>query len=79
MQATPSPIFGIRAELRRKGVSFDVTADCQKMLVVLDRKRFETPLVHMPLSGRVVMSVITLSVGEREPLTEASHFTVHAR
>ena len=45
VETAPPPFFGAHDEIRPQRVSFNVSADRQKMIVVLDRKGFETSLI----------------------------------
>ena len=60
VEAAPPPLFGMQDEIRPQRVSFHVSADRQKMLIVLDRKGLETSLVQMPQSRRLSMSMPAL-------------------
>jgi hypothetical protein len=49
------------------------------MVIVLNGKRLETPLIQMPFAGRVMVGVVSLSVSERQPLGELGHLTINLR
>ena len=44
VETAPPPFFGLQDQIRPQRVSFNVPANRQKMIVVLDRKGFETSL-----------------------------------
>jgi hypothetical protein len=76
MQASPLPALRSLTQTGRVSVPLDVPSDCQEVLVVLDRERFEAFLVHVPTAGGVIVSVVPLGVGQTDVMTEASHLSV---
>ena len=47
-QTAPTPVLGPADHIGRQGVPLHVAADRQEVLVLLDGKALETPLVQMP-------------------------------
>lgn len=76
VQASESPCIGRFAQLGGVGIAFDVSANRQKMLVILHRKGFISALVEVPVANRIVVSVMPLRVSQREPLGEPGHLAV---
>ena len=66
-QAAPLPLFGSRDQIRPQGISFHRPTDRQKVLVVLDRKRFESPLVQVLPTRRLTVSMPSLRVRQCQP------------
>ena len=62
VETAPPPLFGLSNEIRPQGISFHVPADRQKVIVILDWKGFETPLIEVPQAGRLAVSMPALSV-----------------
>jgi len=60
-------------------VAFDVTAHRQEVLVVLDGKALKTSLIEMSFACIVIMRVVTLRVGRRDPAKHPSHLTILLR
>ena len=56
-QATSQPVFRTLHEIGSEGISFDVPADRQKVLVVLRAEKFEGALVQVPRACRAMVSV----------------------
>ena len=48
VKTAPPPFFSAHDEIRPQWVAFNVPADREKLLVVLDWKGFETPLIEVP-------------------------------
>jgi hypothetical protein len=61
------PILGTSAERCSDGIPLNVPQHGQQMVVRLDRKRFESSLVQMPGSLRMVMGMPTHGMGVRQP------------
>jgi hypothetical protein len=57
-------------ESRPQGVTFDIPADGEKMVIPLDGKRFKAALVQMARARAMVMGVPTLGMGYRQPSQE---------
>ena len=64
-QASPTPLFCSVDQIGFERVALDVPADGQKVLVVLNGKRFESTLIKMSSSGIAAMSMPALSVCQR--------------
>ena len=79
MQTAKFPIFWSPTLFRSVGISLDISCNCQEVLVALDRERLEPTLIQMPHSGRLVMGMVPLSVGQPNVVAEAAHFAVHTR
>jgi hypothetical protein len=67
--ATPPLVWLIQREEH----SFQRTDYCQEVIVVLNRKALEPPLIHVPLTGSVVMGVIAHRVSRRDPPQKIAH------
>ncbi len=49
------------------------------MFVTLHGKGLVPPLIQMALTGSVVVSVVTLCMGQAKPLAEPAHFAIDLR
>ena len=78
-QARPRPSSGRCYQIRTQGVSLDVSADDQQVLIALDRKAFESSLVQRAGAGGVMMGVPTLGVGHGQQPHELAQLIVLAR
>ena len=76
MQRSPTPVFSTFDEPGPQCIAFDVTTAGQEMIVVLDWKALETPLIEMALAGGLVVGVIAHGVGQRDPAQETAHATI---
>jgi hypothetical protein len=56
-----------------QGVSFDVPADQQKVIIILDGKTLETALIDMSLATGPVVGTQPHRVRERNPPQEVAH------
>ncbi|QDV51343.1 hypothetical protein Enr17x_33990 [Gimesia fumaroli] len=71
-----SPIFGLLDQIGCERIPFYIPAHRIEVLVILNRKRFESSLVNVTGAGALAMGVPALGVGEREPACEAGELTV---
>ena len=76
-QARPRPVLGPADEFGAEGVGFDVAAQGQEVVVVLDAEVFVAALVEVA-GGAAVVAVVSAGVGEGEPLHEALQVAVGA-
>ena len=74
MEAGPGPILGLSDQAGAEGVTLDVAEASQKVAILLDGKRPETPLPNMPRGLMAAMMAADMS-GE-EPLHEAAKVTI---
>jgi hypothetical protein len=64
---------------RPQGVALDVPAHDQQVVIILDRKALEAPLVDMTAPHRVVVNVPALRMGHGKPRHKAGEITVISR
>ena len=79
-QRTPSPVLGSFDESGPQGVALDVSADQQKVLIILDGKTLETALIDMSLAaGPVVgmhLSMLLMRITNVERVSRPVHRSV---
>ena len=75
-ETSEPPKIGTVAQFRRIRIPLDVTANRQEMLVALNWKRLVATLIQMTFTGGVVVRVVTLSMGQSQPLPEPTHFAI---
>jgi hypothetical protein len=79
-QRTPSPVIGSLDESGPQGVSFDVPADQQKVLVILDGKTLETALIDLSLATGPVagmhLSMLLMRISNVERASRPVHRSV---
>ncbi len=66
-QTRPAPVLCTNDQIRAQRIALDVPAHDQKMTIRLHREGFEAPLVQMAGSGRAMMCMPALGVGQRHP------------
>jgi hypothetical protein len=76
VQAAPLPLFGSRDPIRPQGISFHRPTDRQKMFVILDRKRIEPPLIKMPPTRGLTVSMPSLVVRPCQPADKLRQLAV---
>ena len=64
------PLFRTIHQMRPQRVSFNVAADCQEMLILLDGKRLEASLIEVTRPRAVPLGVPALSMCQRQPPNE---------
>ena len=79
VKASPSPILSTLNNIRSQGVSFDIPTKRIEMSVILNRKRLEPSLIHVPAAGAAPMSMPALRVRQRQPACEFGQLTVFPR
>jgi len=53
-QAAPTPVLGSSDQVGAQGIALDIAANRQKMVILLDRKGFESALVERPGARRAI-------------------------
>ena len=76
IKTAPTPFFCLHDQIGSQRVSFDVPADGEKMLVILNGKRFESPLIKVPQTGRMTMSVPALRMSQGQPTDKPRELAV---
>ena len=66
-EAAPTPVLGTLDHARRQRIAFDITANGVKMLVFLDGETFETSLIQVSATDRVVRYMPAHGMGMRQP------------
>ena len=83
MSPTPktavTALIWLLAKLRSKRITLRVATERQKMFVTLHGKGLVPPLIKLALTGSVVVSVVTLCMGQAKPLAEPVHFAIDLR
>src|SRR5208337_4868110 len=79
VQAAPAPVFCSLDQVRPQGITLDVAASGEEVLVALDRERFEPALVHVAASPGVPLGVPPLGVGQSQPANESRELSVLPR
>ena len=67
MQTAPTPVLSSLHQIGSQSIAFHIPADSMEMGIVLNRKRFESPLIEMTRPRRLAMSMPTLGVCQRQP------------
>ena len=75
-EAAVLPVFRVLDEIGPQRVSLNVAHDGQQMPIIFDRERLKSPLIKMPRSFGVVMSVPTHCMSVRQPPKELRQFGV---
>ncbi len=75
-RAAELPVLSPIAEIRPQRVALHVAEHCEQVLVLFNRKRFETPLVKMARSLGSIISVPAHRMGVRQPAEEVGELLV---
>jgi hypothetical protein len=75
-RAAVSPLLGPRAEICPQGVSFYIADHRKEVTILLNRKRFEPPLIKMPGSHGLVTRVPTHGVRVGQPPKKARYLII---
>ena len=75
-QTRPAPLLCTDYQTRAQGIALDVPAHHQKMIIRLHGEGLEAPLVQMAGSGRSMMGMPALRVGQRHPGHELREFPI---
>ena len=76
-QARPFPMLGSSHTFGTYGITLDVPQHGGQVIVVLQRKRLESSLPHVP--GRAVMTMISSRMGCQEPLQPTPQVAITVR
>ena len=79
IQTAPTPVFRPLHLIRSQSIAFHIPADGQKVVIVLNRKRFESPLIKMTRPSRFAMRVPPLRVSQRQPANKARQLIIVLR
>jgi len=79
IETAPAPVFGPLHQLRSQSIAFHITAQSQKVVILLHGKRLESTLVKVTGPGRLAMRVPALCVSQRQPANKTRQFTVFLR
>jgi len=77
--AAESPILRVCNPLRTQRVPLDITAQRQKMPVILTHKRLKPPLINLPAPDAAAVLQLPPNVRDRQPLHESRKLSVHPR
>ena len=58
IETAPTPVFRTFHQLRPQSIAFHIPAHRQKVVIVLNRIRFESPLIQMTRTSRFAMRII---------------------
>ena len=64
MKTAPTPVFRTFHQLRPQSIAFHIPAQRQKVVIALNRKRFESPLIQVTRTSRFAMSVPALRMSQ---------------
>ena len=78
-EARPRPLFRARTQVGPQRVALDVPAHREKVIVLLDRKRLESPLIEMTGPGGSVVRMPALRVRQSQPTHEPRQVAVCTR
>ena len=79
METTPTPVFRSLHQIGSQSIAFDVPAQGEKMIIILHRKRLESPLIKVPGTRRFTMSVPSLRVSQRQPADKPRQLIIFLR
>lgn len=71
IETAPTPVFRTFHQLRPQSIAFRIPAHRQKVVIVLNRKRFESPLIQMTRTSGFAMSVPALRMSQGQPADKA--------
>ena len=63
----PPPLLGPLAQPATQRAALHVPTNRPQVIVRLDQKRLESPLIHVPRADRMAMGVPALRMGQRKP------------
>jgi hypothetical protein len=72
----PNSVLGSSDRSGPQGVSFDISADLQKVIIILDGKTLGTALIDMSLATGPVVGMRPHRVRERNPPQEVAHASI---
>jgi len=75
-EAAPGPLLGGLYEIGAQRVAFDVAADGQKVIMLLDGKAFEAALIERAGAGGAVVGVVALGVGGGEQAHKVTELSI---
>jgi hypothetical protein len=78
-QTRPRPPFGPQHQMGTQGVAFDITANDEKVIVLLDRKALEAALVERTGAAAVVVGVPPHGMRQGQPVQEVGQLAVLLR
>ncbi len=78
-QAAPSPILSPLNHGWPHGIAFDIPADAEQMVILLNWKTLEPPLIDVAGARRMTMGMPSLHVRVREPAHEFSKLPILSR
>ena len=75
----PSILFGSLYDICSFGISFNVSANSMKVIIILNWKTFEPALVDVTITDCSMMSMISLSMSQSDPANKRRHLSIHMR
>ncbi len=79
METAPTPVFRTFHQLCPQSIAFHIPAHRQKVVIALDRKRLESPLIQMARTSRFAMSVPALCMSQCQPADKARQLIIFLR
>ena len=79
IQTAPTPVFRPLHLIRSQSIAFHIPADGQKVVIVLNRKRFESPLIKMTRPSRFAIRMPPLRVSQCQPAHKARQLIIFLR